>query len=83
MQARYPLAAALAWACLASGAQAQVRIGFMGELSGPQAMLGQDMYDGFMLAVEQEGGKLGGIPWPSCAGTASSSPRSRRRSPTS
>jgi len=62
MQKNYPLAAALVLACLAPAAQAQVKIGFMGELSGPQAMLGQDMYDGFMLAVEQEGGKLGGIP---------------------
>ncbi|OVZ57559.1 ABC transporter substrate-binding protein [Pigmentiphaga sp. NML080357] len=58
--------AALVLACLggiaAGTAQAQVKIGFMAELSGPQAMLGQDMYDGFMLAVEQEGGKLGGVP---------------------
>jgi branched-chain amino acid transport system substrate-binding protein len=37
-------------------------IGFMAPLSGPQALVGQDQYDGFMLAVEQAGGKLGGQP---------------------
>src|SRR5205814_602791 len=30
--------------------------------TGPLATLGQDQYDGFMLAVEQRGGKLGGVP---------------------
>lgn len=45
-----------------ASAQAPVKIGFLGELSGPQAAYGQDMYDAFMLAVEQGGGKLGGIP---------------------
>lgn len=37
-------------------------IGFMAPLSGPQALVGQDQVDGFMLAVEQLGGKLGGAP---------------------
>jgi len=37
-------------------------IGFMAPLSGPQALVGQDQVDGFMLAVEQLGGKLGGTP---------------------
>ncbi|WP_020653869.1 ABC transporter substrate-binding protein [Massilia niastensis] len=45
---------------LASAAQAQVKIGFSAPLSGPVAVVGQDQYDGFMLAVEQGGGKLGG-----------------------
>jgi branched-chain amino acid transport system substrate-binding protein len=45
----------------AAGASAQVRIGFMATLSGPAAALGQDQYDAFMLAVEQHGGKLGGV----------------------
>jgi len=35
-------------------------IGFIAPLSGPQALVGQDQVDGFMLAVEQLGGKLGG-----------------------
>jgi len=53
-------------AALAAGATVQaqepVRIGFLAELSGPQGALGQDQYDGFMLAVERNGGKLGGVP---------------------
>jgi branched-chain amino acid transport system substrate-binding protein len=34
----------------------------MAPLSGPQALVGQDQVDGFMLALEQLGGKLGGQP---------------------
>lgn len=37
-------------------------IGFVAPLSGPQALVGQDQLDGFMLAVDQLGGKLGGQP---------------------
>jgi len=37
-------------------------IGFMAPLSGPVAVVGQDQVDGFMLALEQLGGKLGGQP---------------------
>ncbi|MFM9425281.1 branched-chain amino acid transport system substrate-binding protein [Variovorax sp. GrIS 2.14] len=52
-------AAACAGACqLASAAT----IGLMAPLSGPIAIVGQDQVDGFMLAVEQLGGKLGGQP---------------------
>jgi branched-chain amino acid transport system substrate-binding protein len=43
-------------------AQAPIKIGFVAELSGPQGPLGQDQYDAFMLVVEQNGGRLGGIP---------------------
>jgi branched-chain amino acid transport system substrate-binding protein len=43
-------------------AQAPLKIGFIGELSGPQGALGQDQYDGFMMVVERNGGKLGGVP---------------------
>jgi len=39
-----------------------VKIGFMAELSGPQAALGQDKLDAFMMVVERNGGKLGGVP---------------------
>lgn len=51
------LAVAPAWA-FAQGEP--VKIGFMATLSGPAAALGQDMYDGFMLGIENAGGKLGG-----------------------
>jgi branched-chain amino acid transport system substrate-binding protein len=55
------IAAALALAFSAS-ASAQLKIGFVAELSGPQAPLGQDQYDALMLLIEQNGGKLGGVP---------------------
>ena len=44
----------------ASPLAAAATIGIMAPLSGPQAIVGQDQVDGFMLAVEQLGGKLGG-----------------------
>jgi len=37
-------------------------IGLVAPLSGPQAIVGQDQADGFMLALELLGGKLGGQP---------------------
>ena len=37
-------------------------IGLMAPLSGPQAVVGQDQLDGFILAVEMLGGKLGDQP---------------------
>jgi branched-chain amino acid transport system substrate-binding protein len=43
-------------------AQTPIKIGFIAELSGPQGGLGADQYDGFMLVVERNGGKLGGVP---------------------
>jgi branched-chain amino acid transport system substrate-binding protein len=42
--------------------QAPVKIGFVGELSGPQGVIGQEQYDAFMLVVQRNGGKLGGVP---------------------
>ncbi|HVE48025.1 MAG TPA: ABC transporter substrate-binding protein [Casimicrobiaceae bacterium] len=54
--------AALLAAAFAAYAQAPIKIGFIAELSGPQGALGQDQYDAFMLVVEQNGGKLGGVP---------------------
>lgn len=38
-----------------------LKIGFLATLSGPPAVLGQHMRDGFLLGVKQAGGKLGGI----------------------
>jgi branched-chain amino acid transport system substrate-binding protein len=48
-------------ALLGTAAQAQMKLGFVATMSGPAAALGQDMYDGFMLGLEQSGGKLGGV----------------------
>jgi len=43
-------------------AQAPVKIGMVTTLSGPGGYLGQDVRDAFNLAIEMEGGKLGGAP---------------------
>ena len=52
--------ASLMQASLAAAAlAAPVKIGFISTFSGPGSVLGQDQYDGFMLAVEQGKGKLG------------------------
>lgn len=60
--ARCAVLAMLAGATLGAASQTPVKIGFVGELSGPQAAVGQDQYDGFMLAVERNNGRLGGVP---------------------
>lgn len=46
----------------ASFAQDPVRIGVITTLSGPGGYLGQDVRDGMKLAIDMEGGKLGGVP---------------------
>jgi branched-chain amino acid transport system substrate-binding protein len=56
------LYAAFLMASIVGCAQAPIKIGFVAELSGPQGALGQDQYDAFMLAVDANGGKLGGVP---------------------
>jgi len=60
------LVAATCSGLTALGAQAQaqtpVRIGFLTTLSTPAGYIGEDERDGFMLAVREEGGKLGGVP---------------------
>jgi branched-chain amino acid transport system substrate-binding protein len=43
-------------------AQQTVKIGFVGTFSGSGASFGEDMYDAFMLPIERNGGKLGGVP---------------------
>ena len=52
------------FAVLAAPARAQepVKIGLITTLSGPGGYIGADIRDGFQLAVELEGGKLGDIP---------------------
>src|SRR5450432_1163670 len=65
IQTRKFMALACSIACLTATfalAQTPIKIGFMTTLSGQAGTLGQDQYDGFMLAVEQNDGKLGGVP---------------------
>jgi len=61
LQRLAPIALSAALAAALPAAQAAT-IGLMAPLSGPQAIVGQDQVDGFMLAVEQLKGQLGGQP---------------------
>jgi branched-chain amino acid transport system substrate-binding protein len=58
------LALGAAFAALLAGsasAQEKLKVGMLTTLSGPSAVLGQHMRDGFNLFVKQQGGKLGGL----------------------
>src|SRR3972149_2377047 len=52
--------AALALVTTSAGAQDKLKIGIVATLSGPPAVLGQQLRNGFQLAVKDLGGKLGG-----------------------
>jgi branched-chain amino acid transport system substrate-binding protein len=52
--------AALGLGLSAAQAQDHLKVGVIGTLSGPPAVLGQQMRNGFELAVKTLGGKLGG-----------------------
>lgn len=54
--------ALLAGACAVAQAQDPVRIGFITTLSTPAGYIGEDLRDAFNLAIEEGGGKLGGVP---------------------
>lgn len=58
---RTVLAAALMAGMALPAAAQELRIGLMSTLTGPQAVTGQHLRDGFMLGVEHAGGKLGGL----------------------
>jgi len=53
-------AGVLALTAAQAQAQEKLKIGIITTLSGPPAVLGGMLRDGFMLAVKQNGGKLGG-----------------------
>jgi branched-chain amino acid transport system substrate-binding protein len=55
------MVAASAFAAGVGQAQ-ELKIGIMAVLSGPQAVLGGQLRDGFNLGVKHAGGKLGGLP---------------------
>jgi branched-chain amino acid transport system substrate-binding protein len=55
-------AALLAAAGSTALAQEPLRIGQITTLSGPGGYIGQDIRDAFQLAIDLEGGKLGGVP---------------------
>ena len=40
----------------------KVKVAFVSTLSGPQALLGKHMQDGFKLGVKELNGRLGGLP---------------------
>src|SRR5579871_6428335 len=52
--------AAIALTASAANAQEKLKIGMLVSLSGPPAVLGQQLRNGFSLAVKTLGGKLGG-----------------------
>ncbi len=54
------LAVTAAFGCSAASAQEKLKIGLVATLSGPPAVLGQQLRNGFQLAVKNLGGKLGG-----------------------
>jgi len=58
----FTLASALAFsaALLSIPASAQIRLGFMGPMSGPLGITGQELRRGFDLALEHLGGRVGG-----------------------
>ena len=55
-------AALLALAATPGAAQENAKIGFVATFSGPAALIGNDMRDGFELALDHLGRKIGGLP---------------------
>ena len=59
---RYLLAGSALLAASTVFAQEPIKIGFLSTFSGPVAVPGHEMYQGFMLAISERDGKLGGVP---------------------
>ncbi len=55
------LAAAALLAAAPAGAAESVKIGFVTTLTTPAGVIGRDMVDAVNLAIEQIGGKMGGL----------------------
>jgi branched-chain amino acid transport system substrate-binding protein len=53
---------ALTVASFAAQGADRIRIGFLTTLTGPAAFLGRDMVNGAQLALEELGGRMGGVP---------------------
>ena len=63
MKTKLLAAAALAISTAAApAADGPVKIGFVNTFSGPNAALGNDERDGFELALDHLGRKMGGLP---------------------
>jgi branched-chain amino acid transport system substrate-binding protein len=60
VSALFAAVATLALATATAGAQEKLKIGVIATLSGPPAVLGQQLKNGFELAIKDLGGKLGG-----------------------
>lgn len=58
----FAAAFALALPAIRVTAATPVQIGLLAALSGPQAILGDQVKNGFMLAVDEENDQLGGVP---------------------
>lgn len=58
------IAAAVMMLSASAAAQQQepLKIGFLNTFTGAVSVSGEEQYNGFMLAIEQRGGKLGGVP---------------------
>src|SRR5471032_2446762 len=54
--------AVVALACRPGMAADKIKIGFVATLSGPAGLSGIELANGFFLAVEELGGKIGGLP---------------------
>jgi branched-chain amino acid transport system substrate-binding protein len=78
MKFKRTLIAVLAAASLSSGAWGApdvIKIGFINTLSGPAAAYGEEMLNAYQLALEERGGKLGGIPVDLIVGDDQSKPQ--------